>query len=90
VAEIFFEVEQVLAISGRGPVVLARALTSQDFPLSSIATLNGRPLRPVLEVPRVIEPEGSRRLDLFAFTLEDPVDLAYFTPGQQVVLRTEP
>jgi len=90
VAEIPFEIEQVLTISGRGPVVLARALTSQDFSLGSSATLNDRPLRPVLEVPRLIEPDGSRRLDLFAFTLEDPVDLAYFTPGQQVVLRTSP
>jgi hypothetical protein len=88
--EIAFEVEQTLTVAGHGAVVLARPVTDQEFTLGSSATLDGRALRPVLEVPRLIEPDGGPRLDLFAFTLQDPVDLGHFKPGQQVVLRTEP
>jgi hypothetical protein len=88
--EIVFEVEQAITVTGRGAVVLARPLQELlEFSLSPEATLDGYPLRPMLDIPRVIEADSGRRLDLFAFTLLRAEDLAYFTPGRQVVLKNE-
>lgn len=88
-AQIRFEVEQVFTVAGHGAVVLARPLEDpHEFSLTADATLDGHPLRPVLEIPRVIRPDGSARREVFAFTLLQPEDLAYFAAGQQVVLST--
>ncbi len=76
-------------MTGHGAVVLARPLAEPpDFSLGPDAALDGHPLRPVLEVPRVIGPDGSPRQDLFAFMLLRSEDLAYFSPGQRVTLTT--
>lgn len=86
-ASIPFEVEQVFTVAGHGAVVLARPLEEpREFALTPDAALDGHPLRPVLEVPRIIRPDGTRRTDLFAFTLLQPEDLAYFAAGQRVML----
>lgn len=88
-AQIRFEVEQVFTVAGHGAVVLARPLEDpHEFSLTADAMLDGHPLRPVLEVPRVIRPDRSARRELFAFTLLQPEDLAYFAVGRQVVLTT--
>jgi hypothetical protein len=89
-SEIAFEVEQAITVTGRGAVVLARPLQELlELSLSPEATLDGHPLRPMLDIPRVIGPEGGPRLDLFAFTLLRAEDLAYFTPGRKVILKNE-
>lgn len=86
-ASIPFEVEQIFTVTGHGAVVLARPLEEpHEFSLTAEAALDGHPLRPVLEVPRVIRPDDSPRTDLFAFTLLQAEDLAYFAVGQRVVL----
>jgi hypothetical protein len=88
--EIVFEVEQAITVTGRGAVVLARPLQELiELSLSPDATLDGHPLRPMLDIPRIIEPEGDPRLDLFAFTLVRAEDLAHFTPGRKVILKNE-
>jgi hypothetical protein len=86
-AAIPFEVEQIFTVAGHGAVVLARPLQEpHEFSLTAEAALDGHPLRPVLEVPRIIRPEDGPRSDLFAFTLLQAEDLAYFAVGQRVVL----
>ena len=88
-AGIPFEVEQAFTVTGHGAVVLARPLAEPaDLSLGPDAALDGHPLRPVLEVPRVIRPDGGPRQDLFAFTLLRSEDLAYFSPGKRVTLTT--
>jgi hypothetical protein len=88
-ASIPFAVEQVFTVSGHGAVVLARPLEEpRQLSLTADAALDGHPLRPVLEVPRVVHADDQAETDLFAFTLLQPEDLAYFTVGQRVVLTT--
>jgi hypothetical protein len=82
-----FEVEEVLAITGRGMVVVARALRTSDFVLGDSSTLAECPIAPVLEQPRALTPKGNPRLDLFAFVLRNPDDASRFQPGETVFLR---
>jgi hypothetical protein len=84
-----FEVEQTAWIARHLPVVLARILEPQDFQLGAAATLDGCLLEQFLEIPRSVRADGSPRLDLFAFVLVDPEELARFTPGEVVELLPE-
>ena len=86
VAAIPFEVEQAAWIAQHLPVVLARILEPQDFALGAAATLGGCRLVQFLEIPRSVRADGSPRIDLFAFVLVEPGDLARFTPGEVVEL----
>ncbi len=85
---ILFEVEQAAWIAQHLPVVLARILEPQVFALGPAATLAGCATAQVLEIPRALRADGTPRLDLFAFALEDPEELACFVPGQVVELVT--
>ena len=69
------------------PVVLARLLTVAAVELSAESTLGGYRVRQFLEVPQGLRADGSPRLDLFAFALADPDDLAHFEVGQVVLLE---
>ncbi|HVE79877.1 MAG TPA: hypothetical protein VNA89_13510 [Gemmatimonadaceae bacterium] len=68
------------------PVVLARVLSPTDFALTAAATLGGRAVAQVVEIPPAVRADGSPRLDLFAFALVNEDDLVHFTPGQIVLL----
>jgi hypothetical protein len=81
-----FEVEEVLPITGRGMIVLARALSSSDFSVGDSSMLAGCPIAPVLDQPRALTPDGHLRLDLFAFILRNPDDGARFQRGETVFL----
>ena len=85
-AGIRFEVEQAVRIAYHLPVVMARILEPQDFELGDAATLGGCRLAQFLEIPRALRADGTPRLDLFAFALVDPEELALFTPGVVVEL----
>ena len=82
-----FEVEQTAWIAFHLPVVLARMLEPRAFILGAAATLGGCRLRQVVEIPPSVRADGSPRLDLFAFALEDGDELALFTRGAVVELR---
>jgi hypothetical protein len=82
-----FEVEDVLPITGRGVVVLARALSTRDFHVGTNSTLAGCPISPALEQPRALTPDGRPRLDLFAFQLRNPDDAGRFARGETVWLH---
>jgi hypothetical protein len=86
VAAILFEVEQTAWIAQHLPVVLARILEPQHFVLGAAATLGGCQLAQFLEIPPSLRADGSPRLDLFAFALTDPDELARFAPGEVVEL----
>ena len=83
---ILFEVEQTAWIAQHLPIVLARILDPQEFVLGAAATLGGCRLAQFLEIPRSVRADGSPRINLFAFALRDPEELARFTPGEVVEL----
>lgn len=85
-AGIAFEVEQVARIAYDLPVVLARILDPRDFTLGDAATLGGRRVAQVLEIPHALRADGSPRVDLFAFALVNVDELGRFTPGDVVEL----
>ena len=89
VAAMLFEVEQAAWIAQHLPVVLARMLEPRQFALGAAATLGGCRLVQFVEIPRSVRADGSPRLDLFAFVLADPGELARFTPGEVVELLPE-
>jgi len=85
-----FEVEQTAMIAYHLPVVVARLLSAAEFTLAILAehsTLGGYAVAQFVELPRALRADGSPRLDLFAFALANPDDLAHFTPGQVVLLE---
>ena len=84
---ILFEVEQAVWIAQHLPIVLARILEPQDFALGAAATLGGCRLAQFVEIPPALRADGSPRVDLFAFALVDPDELARFAPGAVVELR---
>jgi hypothetical protein len=86
VAAIRFEVEQTAWIAEHLPVVLARILEPQTFALGDEATLGGCLLLQFVEIPRALRADGSPRVDLFAFVLVHPHELARFAPGEVVEL----
>lgn len=86
VTTILFEVEQTAWIARHLPVVLARILEPQDFVLGALATLGGCRLAQFVEIPPALRADGTPRLDLFAFALVDPDELAHFEPGAVVEL----
>ena len=86
--EFAFEVESVLEITHRGAIVFARALDAKPFENLEKATLNGCPIEPWTDIPRIQDSKGQQRLDLFAFQLRERSDLTHFVPGQRVVLAT--
>lgn len=81
-----FEVEDVFRLTGTNPVVLARRLEERDFRLGEDPRLGGCPVLRWGSQPRALRPDGSPRLDLYAFQLRDREDLERFHPGQRVVL----
>lgn len=85
-AGIRFEVEQAVRIAYHLPVVMARLIEPQIFELGEAATLGGCRLVQFLEIPNALRADGTPRIDLFAFTLEDPEELVLFTPGVIVEL----
>ena len=85
-AGIRFEVEQAVRIAYHLPVVMARIIEPQDFDVGDAATLGGCRLVQFLEIPKALRADGTPRVDLFAFTLADPEELALFTPGAIVEL----
>ena len=89
VAAIPFQVEQTAWIAEHLPVVLARILEPQAFDLGAAATLGGCLLLQFVEIPRALRADGSPRVDLFAFVLVHPHELARFTPGEVVELRPD-
>ena len=82
-----FAVEQAVMIAEDLPIVVARRLSASEFALGDDSTLGGYRVRQFLEVPPGLRADGSPRLDLFAFALADPEDLAHFTVGQVVLLE---
>jgi hypothetical protein len=87
VTSVRFEVEQVAMIAYRLPVVLARLLATAEVALTETSTLGGYAVAQLLEIPRGLRADGSPRVGLFAFALANPEELAYFAPGQVVVLE---
>lgn len=85
-AGIRFEVEQAVRIAYHLPVVMARLIEPHIFELGEAATLGGCRLVQFLEIPNALRADGTPRIDLFAFTLEDPEELVLFTPGVIVEL----
>lgn len=88
-AAVLFEVEQAVSIAQHLPVVLVRLLQRQEIVLGAAATLGGCRLVQFHEVPRSVRADGSPRIDLFAFVLEDADELAQFRPGDVVELLPE-
>lgn len=84
-----FEVE-VLLDWPRLPVVFARQLGEHAFAVSDASRLNGCAIEPSVTQPRALRPDGSPRLDLYAFVLRASEDLARFHVGQQVLLDAPP
>lgn len=83
--EIEFVIEAVLQSQG---YVLARICEPADFSLTTAATLNGIPIRPILQQPRALEEaSGELRHDVFAFVLVNRSDIINFNPNTSALLR---
>ena len=82
-----FEVESLLALPGRPTVVFARLLGAPGFTVSEASRLGGCAVLPSVSQPRAHRPDGSPRLDLFAFVLQNREDSARFEVGQKVMLE---
>ena len=80
------EIEDVFTVHGSKVVVLARWLAESHFDHLRGATLGGCPIEPSFDIPRAIDAVGRPRLDLFAFSLSNTEDQAFFTRGQRVEL----
>jgi hypothetical protein len=65
---------------------MARIVEPQIFELVEAETLGGSRLVQFLEIPNALRADGTPRVDLFAFALEDPEELALFIPGVIVEL----
>lgn len=84
-----FEVE-VLLDWPRLPMVFARQLGEHEFAVSDASRLHGCPIEPAVTRPHAQRPDGTPRLDLWAFVLRSPGDLARFHVGQRVLLDAPP
>jgi hypothetical protein len=83
-AAIPFQIELVMAPRG---YVLARALEERSFELVEGTRLGGFPVEPrYLDVPRAMSPDGTPRLDIYAFLLKHREHAARFKPGDRVEL----
>jgi hypothetical protein len=82
-----FIVEATVDTKGHGSYVFARRVGTGDFRVPAGSTLNGAPLRPGVDIPRRILPDGRPDLDCFQFCLISPDDLRCFHEGMQVVLE---
>jgi hypothetical protein len=83
---VHFEVEGVLANVGSG-VVLVRQLEPGDFVLGHSPRLGGVPIQRSVTAPRALRPDGSPRMDLFAFALKSSADLPRFKVGERLTLE---
>jgi hypothetical protein len=86
VSAILFEVEQTAWIAQHLPIVLARLLVGADFTLGDAATLGGCLVQEVVAIPPALRADGTPRVDLFAFALVEPDELARFAVGEVVEL----
>jgi hypothetical protein len=84
-----FKVEAILPETKQG-VIIAMKIDSGDFRLTPGSLLNGFPIEPQISAPRATHPDGSPRLDLYAFWLCSRSDLGSFSTGQVIELDTRP
>jgi hypothetical protein len=82
-----FIVEAIVDTKGHGSYVFARRVGTIDFRVPAGSTLHGAPLRPGVDIPRRILPDGRPDLDCFQFCLANPEDLCHFHEGIHVVLE---
>lgn len=81
-----FVVEAVTGLRGE-VIVFAAELEGEGSFTVDAATLAGCPLKPVLNQPRALTPDGQPRYDLWAFHLRHRRDRVQFIVGETVVLR---
>ena len=81
-----FIVVATLDTKGHGSYVFARRVGTGDFRVPVGSTLNG-PLKPGVDIPRRILPDGRPDLDCFQFCLMSCDALRCFHEGMHVVLE---
>ena len=71
-----FVIEETLDLKGRGAFVFARPVVDQiSFRVVPGSTLGGVPVKPYVDMPRRLVPDGSPDLGCFQFELTDAADL---------------
>lgn len=84
-----FEVEEVNEITGLGTVVFARRLDNYEFLLRKGSLLGGFEVQSG-DIPRVVNADGTVRVDLWGFLLKEPDAAKYFHRGLIVELTEKP
>jgi hypothetical protein len=82
-----FIVEAILDTKGHGAYVIARRVGTGDFRVPAGSTLHGISLRPGVDLPRRMLPDGRPDLGCFQFCLINPDDLGHFHEGPNVALE---
>lgn len=87
---ILFEVEVLLDWPRLPAVVFARQLEPREFAVSDASRLGGCAIEPYVTRPHALLPDGTPRIDLFAFALHTREDIQKFQVGQRVLLDAPP
>jgi len=83
-----FIIEETLDLDERGAFVFARPITGQDdFRVVRGSTLGGLPVKPYVDMPRRVLPDGTPDLNCFQFQLIDRNDLPQIEKGAKVLLE---
>jgi len=82
-----FVIEQTFDGTGRAYVVARAVDAAADFAGPPDARPGGCPVERWLDMPRVLDPRGRQRMDLFGFCLKNVADRARLRVGDRVALE---
>jgi len=85
IKKVLFEVENVSTLTGRGPLILARIIGTEEFRVVPGLELNGCKIVGG-DIPRILDDHGNPRCDCWGFLLENETDKARFSIGDLVEL----
>jgi len=84
---IAFVIAAAVQIAGRGVVFARPVAKSADFRVTPGSTLDGIPVKPRVDLPRRLRPDGTVDLEYFQFELVDSADLNRIRRGPEVLLE---
>jgi len=84
-SKVLFEVESVTPLVGRGAIIFARIIGNTEFIVKPGLELHGCEILGG-DIPRIVNDDGSLRLDCWGFQLKNSDDQANFSVGDIVEL----
>ena len=84
-SKVLFELESVTRLVGRGALIFARIIGNTEFIVKPGLELHGCEILGG-DIPRIVNDDGSQRLDCWGFQLKNSDDHAKFSVGDIVEL----